>query len=139
MLEMHGASRLLTSFNDAIPGFIFSGLFFTDEYLGEHPEKVRAFLRGLVEAFDFIRNHDTEARKWIPKYAGVEMDVAMKSALREFNDGRESEEQIYRQQAMMIQMKFLPEKVPVGKFVDYQYLPEPKENDNERGEGGKNR
>ena len=124
MLEMHGASRLLTSFNDAIPGYIFSGLFFTDKYLAEHPENVRAFLKGLVEAFDFIQNHETEARKWIPRYAGVEMEVAMKSALREFSDGRESEAQILRQQQMMIQMKFLPEEVPVEKFVDYRYLPQ---------------
>ena len=124
MLEMHGASKLLTSFNDAIPGYIFSGLFFTDKYLKQHPENVRAFLAGLVDAFDFIRAHEAEARKWIPKYTGVEMAVAMKSALREFDDGRETDEQIYKQQQIMIQMGFLPDKVAVEKFVDYSYLPE---------------
>jgi len=123
MLEMHGASRLLISFNDAIPGFIFSGLFFTDKYLKENPEKVRAFLRGLVKAFDYIKNNEAKARQWIPKYAGVEMTVAMKSALRHFEDGREPAEQIYRQQELMIRNGHLPEIVPVEKFVDYSYLP----------------
>jgi ABC-type nitrate/sulfonate/bicarbonate transport system substrate-binding protein len=123
MLELHGASRLLLSFNDAIPGYIFSGLFFTESYLEKHPDKVRAFLRGLVKAFDYIKRHERKARTWIPKYTGVDMNVAEKSALREFRDGREPAEQIYRQQEIMIQIGKLPKRVPVEKFVDYRYLP----------------
>ncbi len=123
MLEMHGASRLLVSFNDAIPGYIFSGLFFTDKYLKEHPQKVRAFLRGLVKAFDYIKHNEMSARRWIPKYTGVEMKVAMKSALREFEDGREPERQIYKQQEIMINIGKLPKSVPIEKIVDYNYLP----------------
>jgi len=123
MLEMHGASHLLISFNDAIPGYIFSGLFFTDKYLNKHPEKVRAFLRGLVKAFDYIKQNERRARKWIPKYTGVEMAVAMKSALRYFEDGREPAEQIYRQQEIMINIGRFPKKIPVEMFVDYSYLP----------------
>ncbi|SPD75341.1 conserved hypothetical protein [uncultured Desulfobacterium sp.] len=123
MLEMHGASRLLFSFNDAIPGYVFAGLFFTDKYLKENPEKVRAFLRGLVKGFDFVRTHEKEARRWIPKYCGVEMDVAMKSALRHFEDGREPIEQIYKQQDIMIENGHLPGRVPVEAYIDYSYLP----------------
>lgn len=123
MLEMHGASRLLISFNDVIPGYIFSGLFFTDKYLKKYPEKVKAFLRGLVKAFDYIKHNERRARKWIPKYTNVEMGVAMKSALRHFEDGREPFEQIYKQQEIMIKIGRLPKNVPVKKFVDYSYLP----------------
>lgn len=124
MLEMHGASRLLTSFNDAIPGYIFSGLFFTDKYLSWHPQKVKAFLRGLIKAFDYIKRNERGARKWIPKYTGVEMQVAMKAALREFDDGREPAERIYRQQNIMIKIGHLPQKIPIENFVDYSYLPQ---------------
>lgn len=123
MLEMHGASRLLLSFNDAIPGYIFSGLFFTDKYLKKNPEKVRAFLRGLTRAFDYIKENERRARKWIPKYTGVELAVAMKSALREFDDGKEPVEQIYRQQDIMIGIGKLKERIPVDKFIDYDFLP----------------
>ena len=123
MLEMHGSSRLLTSFNDAIPGYIFSGLFFTDKYLKDHPKRVRAFLRGLVKAFSYIKENEKKARKWIPKYTGVEEAVAMKSALRAFDDGREPEARIYRQQDIMIAIGKLPQKIPVAQFVDYSYLP----------------
>lgn len=123
MLEMHGASRLLISFNDAIPGYIFSGLFFTDNYLKKNPEKVRAFLRGLVKAFDYIKQNERSARQWIPKYTGVEMEVAMKSALRHFEDGREPAHQIYNQQEIMINIGRLPKKIPVEKIMDYSYLP----------------
>ncbi len=129
MLELHGASRLLTSFNDAIPGYVFSGLFFTEKYLNENPERVRAFLRGLVKAFDYIQANEKKARKWIPKYTGVEMTVAMKSALREYNDGREPEESLYRQQAIMRKIGYLPEKVLINKIVDYSFLPKADKND----------
>jgi ABC-type nitrate/sulfonate/bicarbonate transport system substrate-binding protein len=124
MLEMHGASRLLTSFNDVIPGYIFSGLFFTEKYLKENPEKVRAYLRGLVRAFDFIRRNEAEARKWIPKYTGVEESVAMRAALRAFNDGRESLESLYAQQEIMIKIGKLPRRVAIEEYVDYSWLPE---------------
>ena len=123
MLEMHGASRLLTSFNDAIPGYVFSGLFFTDKYLKKNPEKVKAFLRGLIKAFEYIKANEAEARKWIPKYTGVEMSVAMKSALREYSDGREPEESLYHQQKIMLDIGYLPEKVSIDKIVDYSFLP----------------
>lgn len=123
MLEMHGASRLLVSFNDAIPGYIFSGLFFTNRYLKEHPDKVRAFLRGLVRSFNYIKQNEKRARQWIPKYTGVDMAVAMKSALRHFEDGREPAEQIYRQQEIMIGIGRFPKRISVEKFVDYSYLP----------------
>lgn len=124
MLEMHGASRLLFSFNDAIPGYVFSGLFFTDKYLRENPEKAKAFLRGLVRSFDYIKNNEKEARRWIPKYCGVEMEVAMRSALRHFEDGREPIKQLYKQQDIMIENGHLPGRIPIEDFIDYSYLPD---------------
>lgn len=123
MLELHGASRLLTSFNDAIPGYIFSGLFFTDSYLGKNPEKVRAFLRGLVKAFNFIKKNEVKAREWIPKYTGVESAVAQRSALREFVDGREPLERINQQQEIMLKIGKLPQRVSIADYIDYGYLP----------------
>ena len=124
MLEMHGASRLLTSFNDVIPGYIFSGLFFTDKYLEKNPEKVKAYLRGLVKAFHFIKNNEEKAREWIPKYTGVEKAVAMRAALRAFEDGREPLERLYAQQKIMIKIGKLPRKVAIEEYVDYSWLPE---------------
>jgi ABC-type nitrate/sulfonate/bicarbonate transport system substrate-binding protein len=123
MLEMHGASRLLTSFNDAIPGYVFSGLFFTDRYLKQHPDKVRAFLRGLVRAFNFIKQNEAKAREWIPKYTGVESAVAMRSALRAFDDGREPIERINQQQEIMLKIGKLPQRVSIADYIDYGYLP----------------
>jgi ABC-type nitrate/sulfonate/bicarbonate transport system substrate-binding protein len=123
MLEMHGASRLLTSFNDAIPGYVFSGLFFTDSYLKKHPDKVRAFLRGLVKAFHFIKMNEVKSREWIPKYTGVESGVAQRSALREFVDGREPLERINRQQEIMLKIGKLPQRVSIADYIDYGYLP----------------
>jgi len=123
MLESHGASRLLVTFNDAIPGFIFGGIFFSNEFIDKHPDQVKAFLRGLVKSFDFIRKNEAKAREWIPKYAHVEPDVARKYAIRQFEDGREPREQLIKQMELMIRYGFLSEMVPPEKFVDYSYLP----------------
>lgn len=123
MLEMHGASQLLTSFNESIPSFVFSGIVTTDEVRTKNPQQVRAFVKGMLMAFQFIKDHEAQARALMPKYCGVEMDVALKSALREYSgDGREPEESIDTQQELMIQYGFLKEKVPVEKLVDYSFL-----------------
>jgi ABC-type nitrate/sulfonate/bicarbonate transport system substrate-binding protein len=124
MLEMHGASQLLTSFNDSIQGFVFSGIVTTDDFRSKNPEQVKAFVKGMLKAFQFIKEHESEAKALLPKYCGVEMDIAVKSALREYSgDGREPEESIYLQQDLMIQYGFLKEKVPTEKLVDYSFLP----------------
>ena len=124
MLEMHGASQLLTSFNDSIQGFVFSGIVTTDDFRAKNPEQVRAFVKGMLMAFQYIKDHEAEAKELLPKYCGVEKEVAVKSALREYSgDGREPEESIYLQQELMIRYGFLQEKVPVEKLVDYSYLP----------------
>ena len=67
MLEMHGASRQLASFNGIIPDFVFSGIFFNTNYVKENPKEVRAFLKGIVEAVKYIKNNDEKARSWLPK------------------------------------------------------------------------
>ncbi|HBZ54891.1 MAG TPA: hypothetical protein DEO88_05760 [Syntrophobacteraceae bacterium] len=123
MLEAHGASRLLVTFNDAIPGYVFGGIFFSNEFINRHPEQVKAFLRGLVNAFEFIRKDEAKARETIPKYAHVERDVAMKSAIRQFEDGREPKAQLSKQMELMVRYGFLSEPVPIEKVVDYSYLP----------------
>ena len=124
MLEMHGASRRLASFNDIIPGFVFSGIFFNTNYVKENPEEVRAFLKGVVEAFKYIKNNEEKSRLWLVKYSEVDKNIAMKSALREFSvDGKESEERLLKVRDLMIKYGYLDEKIPVDKIVDYSYLP----------------
>lgn len=113
----------MTSFNDVIPGYIFSGLFFTEKFLKKNPERVKAYLRGLVKAFRFIREHEEKARQWIPKYTGVEKSVAMRAALRAFDDGREPLERLYKQQEIMVKIGKLPQKVAIEEYVDYSWLP----------------
>lgn len=123
MLESHGASRMLISFHDVIPGFVFSGVFFMDSYIKKEPEKVRAFIRGLIKAYEYIKTNEKEARAWIPKYAHVEKEVAMICALREFTDGRESDELLLKQRDLMIKYGFIDKKVTLESFLDYSFLP----------------
>ena len=125
MLEVHGVSRLLSSFHDIIPDFVFSGVFFSDAFLNSHPEQARAFLRGLIKTFVFIHEHESEAREFIPKYTGVERDVAMVCAIRNFSvTGREPDGFIDHQRDLMIKFGSLSKAVSLAPVIDYSYLPQ---------------
>jgi len=124
MLEMHGVSRRLMSYNQVLEGYVFSGVYFSRAYLTGHGEEVRAFLRGLVRSFRFIMEHEKRARTHLPKYTSVPMDVAMRSALRDLTgEGRESLEKLNRQQDLLIKFGYLKEKVSLKDLVDYTLLP----------------
>jgi ABC-type nitrate/sulfonate/bicarbonate transport system substrate-binding protein len=124
MLEMHGVSRRLMSYNQILEGYVFSGIYFSKEYLASHAGEVRAFLRGLVRSFQFITDHEKRARAHLPKYTAVSMDVAMRSALRDLTGGgRESLEKLDRQQDLLIKFGYLKERVSLKGLVDYTLLP----------------
>jgi ABC-type nitrate/sulfonate/bicarbonate transport system substrate-binding protein len=124
MLEMHGVSRRLASFNDIVPGYIFSGVYFTDKFIAAHPDQVKAFLRGLIKSFDYIKAHEAKARSYLPKYTGVSQDVAMKCALRDLRSrGRESFEILDKQQDLLLKFGFLEKKVSLKGIMDYSFLP----------------
>lgn len=123
MLESHGVSRKLRTFNDIVPGYVFSGVYFSNKYLATHPKEVRAFLRGLVQSFEFIRTNEKAARRHIPKYTSVSDDVAQRCALRDLSGGgRESLAMLDRQQDLLFKFGFLDRKVSLDGIVDYSYL-----------------
>jgi ABC-type nitrate/sulfonate/bicarbonate transport system substrate-binding protein len=124
MLEMHGVSRRLASFHDVVPGYIFSGVYFSDKFIASHQDQVKAFLRGLIKSFDFIKNHEAKARSYIPKYTGVSQAVAMQSAIRDLNGrGRESLEKLDKQQDLLLKFGFLETKASLKEIVNYSFLP----------------
>jgi ABC-type nitrate/sulfonate/bicarbonate transport system substrate-binding protein len=127
MLESHGVSRMLRSFNDIVPGYVFTGVYFSDRYLAAHPNEVRAFLRGLIQSFEYIRTNEKSARRHLPKYTSVSDDVAQKCALRDLSGGgRERLENLDRQRDLLFKFGFFDQKVSLKGIVDYSYLPEEK-------------
>jgi ABC-type nitrate/sulfonate/bicarbonate transport system substrate-binding protein len=124
MLESHGVSRRLASFNDVVPGYIFSGIYFSDKFISSHPDQVRAFLRGLVQSFEFIKHNEKKARSYIPKYTGVSQEVATLCAIRDLSGkGRESLDKLDRQQDLLVKFGLLEKKASLKGIVDYSYLP----------------
>jgi ABC-type nitrate/sulfonate/bicarbonate transport system substrate-binding protein len=125
MLEMHGVSRRLASFNDILPGYVFSGVYFSNKFLSSNPDQVRAFLRGLIRSFDFIKTNEKKARSYIPKYTSVTEDVAMQSALRDLSSrGCEDFKVLDRQQDLLLKYGLIDKKVSLTGIVDYSYLPQ---------------
>ncbi|CCO25516.1 ABC transporter substrate-binding protein [Maridesulfovibrio hydrothermalis] len=123
MLEAHGASRILASFHDIVPNWIFTGLYFNDDYLAKHPDIVRKFLVGLTKSFDFVTNHEMEARKHLPKYTKVPEDICMICALRELQPA-EPIARLNEQQELMVGYGFVKELHDLSPMIDYSYLPE---------------
>lgn len=127
MLEMHGVSRLFSSMNDMIPGYVVDGIVIGDKTIEKKPEAVRSFCRALVQAFKFIRENEVKARKSLPNYTSVPEAVAMKCALREVSpDGREPLELIRFQVSMFKHFGFLIDDLAIESIVDYRFLPVPK-------------
>jgi ABC-type nitrate/sulfonate/bicarbonate transport system substrate-binding protein len=124
MLEMHGVSRRLASFNDIVPGYVFSGVYFSEKFIAAHPDQVRAFLRGLTRSFEFIKKHEAKARSYLPKYTGVSEDVAQRSALRDLSGGgRVSMDTLNRQQDLLLKFGLIERKVSLDRIIDYAFLP----------------
>jgi len=124
MLEAHGVSRRLCSFNDIIPGYVFSGVYFSNRYLASHRNEVRAFLRGLIRSFDFIQKNEKMARSFLPKYINVSEAVAMQCALRDLSGwGRERLEMLDRQRDLLFKFGLIKTKPSIKGLVDYSYLP----------------
>jgi ABC-type nitrate/sulfonate/bicarbonate transport system substrate-binding protein len=125
MLEMHGVSRRLCSFNDILSGYVFSGVYFSDRYLAGHQKEVRAFLKALVRSFEFIEQNEKKARSFLPKYISVSESVAQHSALRDLSGrGREPLEMLDRQRDLLLKYGFIKTKSSLKRMVDYSYLPQ---------------
>jgi ABC-type nitrate/sulfonate/bicarbonate transport system substrate-binding protein len=123
MLESHGASRILASFHDIVPNWIFAGLYFSNDFLAQHPDHVQKVLKGLVLSFDFIASHEKEARSFLPKYTHVEEDLCMIAALREYAPV-EPIERINEQADLMVTYGFIKNKVALDPMIDYRFVPE---------------
>ena len=134
MLEAHGASRMLASFNDILPNWVFNGLYFSNKYIAEHPERVRAVVTGLLKSFELIQKDEKRARGYLPKYTGMDLDVCMICALREYTRPVEPKELLERQRDVMLQYGYLDKKSDIDHMLDYSFLPEslwPQNNKNE--------
>jgi len=124
MLESHGASRMLANFHDALPGWVLAGLFFSDKYLTEHGDKVKAFLRALDKSYEFIKSSEKKAREYLPKYTGLPLDVCMISAIREYGSPIEPMEKLLHFRDLMMAHGYLKTPVTLDDILDYRYLPQ---------------
>ena len=123
MLESHGASRILASFHDIAPNWIFAGLYFPDAYLAKNGELVRKVIQGLEKSFAFIAAHEQKARTYIPKYTNIDPEISRICALREYGTPKEPLERIYAQQGLMVKYGYLKQQVSIDHMIDYRYLP----------------
>lgn len=135
MLESHGASRILASFHDIVPNWIFAGLYFSDKYLAQNPENVQKVLNGLIKSFAFIATHEREARSFLPKYTKVKEELCMIAALREYAP-MEPLERIENQKALMVKYGYIKSAADIEKMIDYRFVPQELKTLDQNGGGG---
>ncbi|MEJ2640242.1 MAG: hypothetical protein P8010_11755 [Desulfosarcinaceae bacterium] len=122
MLEAHGASRILASFHDIAPNWIFAGLYFPDTYLAAKGEVVQKVIAGLAKSFAFIKANEAKARTFIPKYTKIDPEISRICALRAYGSPKEPLERIYAQQKLMVQYGYLQKRVEIEHMIDYRYV-----------------
>ncbi len=135
MLESHGASRILASFHDIVPNWVFAGLYFSDKYIKRHPENIRKLLKGMVKSFEYIKTNEKDARKLLPKYTRVKEELCMIAALREYQ-ANEPIERINIQKSLMIKYGYLKSNADVESMLDYRFIPEKLKSMNMQPSGG---
>ncbi|MCG8334652.1 MAG: hypothetical protein MJE63_09050 [Proteobacteria bacterium] len=122
MLESHGASRILASFHDIVPNWVFAGLYFSDRYIKRHPDNIRKLLKGMVKSFEYIKTNEQDARKLLPKYTKVKEELCMIAALREY-EPTEPIERINIQKSLMLKYGYLKSDADVEAMLDYSFMP----------------
>lgn len=123
MLESHGASRILASFHDIVPHWIFAGLYFSDTFITAQPDNLRKVLKGLMQSFEFIATHEKEARSFLPKYTNVDEELCMLAALRQYSP-IEPMDRIANQMNLMVTYGYIKNQVDLRPMLDYRFIPQ---------------
>jgi len=64
--------------------FVAGGAVISTSFIKEHPDDIKKLVSIANNAIDYIREHEQEAKEFLPKYTPLTPDIARKSMLYEF-------------------------------------------------------
>jgi len=101
-----------------ISPFPAGALPFATKFLQEHPDKAMKIYRAMDKAVDFIKAHEDEAKRMVPKYTGLEEKIALKSGLYEWWKMDETKvEPMQKLADILYENGIISAKIDVNKMV----------------------
>lgn len=128
-LEQQQKGRTLASAADFVGPFLLNAIYARNDFIKEHPDAVRGFLKGWYETVNFMATHRTETvqfEKSIDHFADAvdekQYDVVMPSLSR---DGRFPPDALAATARSLVDLQLLPTEPDMTKFLTTRFLPPP--------------
>ncbi len=128
-LEQKKKGRLLASASEFVGPFLLNAIYAQNDFLKNHPDAVRGFLKGWYETVNFMATHRAETiqfEKSIDKFADAvnekQYDTVMPSLSR---DGKFPPDAVAATARSMVDLHMLPTEPDMSKFLTPRFLPRP--------------
>lgn len=126
-LAQHKAGRLLAPASNIVGHFLMNVIFASDNMVKQHPEAVRAFLKGWYESVAYMGDHKAEtvalARKidhFSQEVQEKQYDAVMPSLSR---DGTFPAEAVQRLEQSFVDLHILKKAPDMSKYLTTRFLP----------------
>jgi NitT/TauT family transport system substrate-binding protein len=128
-LEQQKKGRLLATASEFVGPFLFNAIYARNDFIKEHPDAVRGFLKGWYEAVNFMATHRAETvqfEKSIDNFSdvvnGKQYDAVMPSMSR---DGTFSPAALAATARSLVDLHMLKTEPDMTKFLTTRFLPGP--------------
>jgi ABC-type nitrate/sulfonate/bicarbonate transport system substrate-binding protein len=126
-LEEQKKGRLLAPASDFVGPFLLNVIYAQNDFVKEHPDAVRGFLKGWYETVNFMATHRAETVKFAKSIDGFsetvnekQYDAVMPSLSR---DGTFPPDALAAAARSMVDLKMLPTEPDMMKFMTTKFLP----------------
>lgn len=126
-LEQQKKGRTLASAADFVGPFLLNAIYARNDFINEHPDAVRGFLKGWYETVNFMATHRDETvefEKSIDHFADAvdekQYDVVMPSLSR---DGSFPPDALAATARSLVDLQLLPTEPDMTKFLTTRFLP----------------
>lgn len=127
-LEQQKKGRLLASASDFVGPFLLNAIYAQNDFIKQHPDAVRGFLKGWYETVNFMATHRAETVQFessIDHFSDAvnekQYDTVMPSLSR---DGTFPPDALAATARSMVDLKMLPTEPDMTKFLTTQFLPQ---------------
>jgi len=128
-LEQQKKGRLLAAASEFVGPFLFNAIFARDDFIKEHPDAVRGFLKGWYEAVNFMETHRAETVQFeqsIDNFPDVvdekQYEALMPSMSR---DGKFPPDAVSATARSLVDLHMLKTEPDMAKFLTTRFLPQP--------------
>lgn len=128
-LEEQKKGRLLASASEFVGPFLLNAIYARNDFIKEHPDSVRAFLKGWYDTVNFMATHRAETIQFettIDKFSDAvnekQYDTVMPSLSR---DGKFPADALAATARSMVDLDMLKTEPDMSKFLTTRFLPQP--------------